>query len=338
MKRVFIMALLSVMVVVMCGKKEKTIRLKEGTPAYALAEGLSEIVPAMDPNENRVLISTNRFDMTTGEVIQTIQSSSGNQSQQLLNMPPERVRTTIAGLAEDLAVKKLLLLEAKEAKISVSQADVDSILSTEYSYAGGKEQFEAWLERTGISLDYVKEDAIQVVKINRYLRQVLGGPPEVTDEEIEEAYQEDQTATVRHILLRTQGKGDSAREAIRQEMETILERAKKGENFAELAKQYSEDPGSKANGGLYENFNRGTMEKPFEEAAFSVPVGGLSDVFETRYGYHILKVIERNKETRPLEHVRPVIEAQLMNEKQKNAYEVFVEQLKQDDDFQMLPF
>ena len=116
---------------------------------------------------------------------------------------------------------------------------------------------------------------------------------------------------MRHILLLTQGKTDQEKAEARTKIEDILAKAKAGADFAELAKQYSEDTGSKDNGGLYENFPRGQMVKPFEDAAFSVPVGEFSGVVETDFGYHILKVVDRKKETRPFEEVRAEIESRL---------------------------
>jgi len=119
-------------------------------------------------------------------------------------------------------------------------------------------------------------------------------------------------------------------------MEDVLARAKKGEDFAELAKKYSEDPGSKNKGGIYEDFTRGRMVKPFEDAAFGVPVGEISDIVETRYGYHILKVINRKKETRPLEEVRDQLVKKLESTKKRDAYQNFVEKLKTDNGFEIV--
>ena len=117
----------------------------------------------------------------------------------------------------------------------------------------------------------------------------------MTEEEIQERYQQDKAASVRHILLMTQGKSDSAKKEIRKKMEAILAEAKSGKDFAELAKKDTEDSSSKNNGGRYENFGRGRMVKTVEDAASSVPVCEISDTVETRYGYHILKVIDRKK-------------------------------------------
>jgi parvulin-like peptidyl-prolyl isomerase len=103
-----------------------------------------------------------------------------------------------------------------------------------------------------------------------------------------------------------------------------------------MAKQFSEDPGSKDNGGLYENFGRGQMVKPFEDAAFSVPVGQISGVVETTYGYHIIQVVDRKKETRPFEEVRGEIESRLKEGKQGTAVKDHVKELKEKAKFKLI--
>jgi parvulin-like peptidyl-prolyl isomerase len=118
-------------------------------------------------------------------------------------------------------------------------------------------------------------------------------------------------------------------------MEDILSRAKKGEDFVALAKQYSEDSSSKENGGLYEDFGRGRMVKPFEDAAFSVPIGQISKIIETTYGYHILRVENRKKETLPLEQVKSQLEAQIKEQKRFSAFEVHMNKLKDKSKFQI---
>jgi parvulin-like peptidyl-prolyl isomerase len=70
------------------------------------------------------------------------------------------------------------------------------------------------------------------------------------------------------------------------------------------------------------------MVKPFEEAAFSVPVGQFSGVVETDYGYHILQVVDRKKETRPFEEVRSEIESRLKDGKQGTVVEEHIKSLK----------
>ncbi len=127
-----------------------------------------------------------------------------------------------------------------------------------------------------------------------------------------------------HILLRVQkDAGDEMKKVKRKLATEILEKAKGGQDFAQLARTYSEDPGSAAKGGNLGLFPRGTMVASFEEAAFSLAPGQISDVVETPFGYHIIKV-EKHTEpgVRPLAEVAEEVKVSLRGEKaQQLAYE-----------------
>src|SRR5439155_989667 len=97
----------------------------------------------------------------------------------------------------------------------------------------------------------------------------------------------------RHILVKTAADaGADAKAAARKKAEELLAKVKAGGDFAALAKERSEDAGSAANGGDLGLFTRGRMTPAFEEAAFALQGGGLSDVVETPFGFHVIKVEE----------------------------------------------
>ena len=231
-----------------------------------------------------------------------------------------------------------LLEAAKNANISLSQAEIDSIIDSQYKRYGGEEKFNTTLVSRNLNAEFIKNDMILTATISKYLEQTLSDSVKITEEEILARYQKDKTATVRHILLMTQGKSDSAKIEIRKKMEDILAEAKSGKDFAELAKKYTEDPGSKNTGGLYEDFKRGKMVKPFEDAAFNVPIGEISDIVETRYGFHILKVINRKKETEPLEKARIMIERELTGKKRNQVTIAHIQKLKDDAEFSLITY
>ena len=121
----------------------------------------------------------------------------------------------------------------------------------------------------------------------------------------------------RHILIRSQD-GAGQNDAQRKQIEDILGRLRKGADFAALAKEFSED-GSAAGGGDLGFFSRGQMVKPFEEAVFALTPGEISEVVETRFGFHIIKLEEiQSAHLKGLEEVRPAIEEKLKREQGRN--------------------
>jgi parvulin-like peptidyl-prolyl isomerase len=292
----------------------------------------------LDPAANNVLVRAKNFEITTTEVIQTIQDNAGSRTAQLKDMDAGQLKSIVERSAVQLGEKKLLLGEALKAKAVVPPGDLDKALKAEYDRAGGEQGFLDALKTNGISIDHVKKSLEEQLLINSFLEAALSKEAQVKPEDVEKAYGEDKTASVRHILLLTQGKNEQEKTEARKKIEDILAKAKAGEDFAALAKQFSEDPGSKDNGGFYQDFARGAMVKPFEDAAFSVPVGQISGIVETAYGYHILQVVDRKKETRPLNEVRAEIEARIKQGRQVDAFSTYITKLKEKTGFKTVGF
>jgi hypothetical protein len=149
----------------------------------------------------------------------------------------------------------------------------------------------------------------------------------VADGDVEQYYKDHQTdfeeVRVRHILVSTQPKPDAedesdakdtkdskdkkapekpkplTKEEARKKSQDLLERARKGEDFAKLAKENSDDSASKDKGGEYDFFGHGKMVPEFEKAAFALKVGEISDLVETQFGFHIIKLEERRAAASP---------------------------------------
>jgi peptidyl-prolyl cis-trans isomerase D len=142
----------------------------------------------------------------------------------------------------------------------------------------------------------------------------------VPEPDVQRAYRQNidqytQTEQVRasHILLNTEGKNEAE---IRSKADALLAQLKAGADFAALAKANSQDPASAARGGDLDFFGRGRMVPEFDAVAFSLPVGQLSDVVRTQFGFHIIKVTDKKAaEVQPLETVRTQITEQLKFER-----------------------
>jgi peptidyl-prolyl cis-trans isomerase D len=145
---------------------------------------------------------------------------------------------------------------------------------------------------------------------------------EVSDDELKIFYQNhidqyklEDRAHVAHILFKTVGMTDAEAAEVRKKAEDVLNKAKHGGNFADLAKQYSEDT-SKDKGGDLGWIVRGQTVPEFEAAAFSLPKGSISDLVKTQYGFHIIQVIDRETaRTQTLDEVKASIINQLQTEK-----------------------
>ena len=138
--------------------------------------------------------------------------------------------------------------------------------------------------------------------LQSYLLRELQQRLSVSEEEIRRYYDEHKSefeqVRARHILFSTRpvardGNPPPDREAVRRKAEEVLRRARAGEDFAALAREFSDDPGSKDKGGDLDFFGRGRMVREFEEAAFALKPGQISDLVQTSYGFHIIKVEAR---------------------------------------------
>ncbi len=334
MRQVFISTLLAVALLIGGCGGQKGMKLEKGTPIYDVAKELAKSYPAVDPDANKTLVKCKYFVITPGTFFTEMQMAMGKNIDQIKTLDPKRLPDFLKVNIERMGERNLLLEGAKRAGVTVAPTEIDSTLKFIYAQNGGEEAFLKRLGGEGIGIETVKKDVEREMVMRKYFDK-LYAEVKVTDADLKEAYGQDKTASVRHILLMTQGKDEAGKAEARKKIEGLLSRAKAGEDFATLAKENTEDPGSKETGGLYENFPRGHMVKPFEDAAFSVPVGGLSDVIETQYGYHILQVIDRKKETRPFDEVKSELEQQLQRSKRRDLNTSIVEKLKKESGYEI---
>lgn len=148
------------------------------------------------------------------------------------------------------------------------------------------------------------------------LRQTI----QISDEELKTQYHQDiqqyevpNRVHVQHILLMTVGKPDAEVEETRKKAEDVLKQARNGANFTDLAKKYSEDPGSKDKGGDLGWIVQGQTVPEFQSVAFSLEKGKISGLVKTQYGFHIIKILDKETaHTKPFEEVKDSIKAPLM--------------------------
>ena len=165
---------------------------------------------------------------------------------------------------------------------------------------------------------------------------VPAGATSVSDAEAQQYYQQhpeefkvEDSVRVRHILVKADAAGGpQADAAAKAKAQGILDQLHKGGDFAALAKENSDDPGSKVQGGELGQLKRNQTVPEFDAAAFSLPVGQISGLIHTKFGYHILQVEEKETaHTRPFDEVKTQIVAKLTQGKEAQQQQNFAQQL-----------
>ena len=220
---------------------------------------------------------------------------------------PEGKRDLVESqLLDRVVISKLLVNRATEEDKKKARTAADKFVAGTKQQAGSEESFQRQLGAMNFTSEQfdaqVLERAICEEVVDRELRSHVN----ITDEQLKKYYDENgeqferpETVRAAHILLSTrdaatgQEVSEETKKERRQQIDKILERANKGEEFAALAREYSEDPGSKNAGGEY-TFARGQFHNPeFESAAFALKTNEISGVITTAFGYHIIKLYEK---------------------------------------------
>ena len=312
-----------------CTKKEEGLQLEKNSPEFNFAKKLSSKLPVLDPEKNKVLVETSRFEITTGNVFDALFRNFSGELDKLSEVDSTRIKKIFNENAALLAEKKMIITAAIDDGFEVSEAELDSVMQRQYTKAGGKEKFESYILSKNIELDYIYNDYKNSLLIQKFLTSMVKDSVKISEDEIKEKMMQIRSVTVRHILLKTIDLDQKKKKQQKDKLANILEQAKKGESFSKLAKQYSDDTGSAKNGGLIKNIKPGDMVQPFDNFAFSLAIGEISEIFETPFGYHILTVIDRKKEDRPAAE----IEKELLAIRQKQLMPLIIKNIKEEFKF-----
>jgi parvulin-like peptidyl-prolyl isomerase len=258
---------------------EATIKALFGDPAIVTAKG---------------------FDIKQSELDQVLTGAKANAAAQGQQLPSE---FSIAILNQLITIQ-CLLQKATPADRAAGAAEADLQYASLIKRFGSTEAFERQLKAVGMTVDELRAKATQEATAKATLKRELN--ISVTDDQAKAFYakhaaefEQPETAHVRHILLMTMDPATrtplptNAVAAKRKQIDSLLVQIRGGADFATLAKQYSEDPGSKDNGGELPEFPRGQMVPEFEATAFSLTNNQVSDVITTQFGYHIIQMIDK---------------------------------------------
>ena len=322
LKVVLVLCALTLLVLAGCQPAETTANSNTGSKKVATFEG---------------------GEVTEGE-LQQFAAQNG-----LGELDPEspEYETAVQQVMPQLVGIEIAKTYAQEKGITVSDREVDQEIQTikkqvgEQARASGQdlgdqEAFDQALEQNQISEDELRQDVRENLPIQQVQERVAGNA-EPTDEEIQKFYDENKAAQftqpasrcVRHILFNKDQQ---------QKAEDVKAELQDGGDFAALAKENSQDPGSAEKGGDLGCLGKGETVPPFEEAAFAAETGEIVGPVETEFGYHVIEVTEiREEQTQPLGEVETQITDQLAATQQEEEFAKWIEDQKQQRNVKYLP-
>jgi parvulin-like peptidyl-prolyl isomerase len=312
-------------------------------PAEAAKPADTAVTKTTTDANDPVVAKGKNFQITKSKLEDAFVVYRANLSAKAPPMTDEQRTMVKSNLLDRLVFTELLLQKATDADKKKAAEETDKYIDGVKKQIGSDTVFEAQVKSTGMTMDQFKKRATEQNVCEAVLDRELKPSVNVTDEDVKkfydshpEEFEKPEQVRAAHVLISTLDKDTQqplpqAKKAEKEKLaKDIKARADKGEDFAKLAKEFSEDPGSKDKGGEY-TFPRGQMVPEFEAAAFSMKPGQISDLVETHYGYHIIKTIEKlPKEKVDFKTVEPRIKEYLTGQEFTKKMPAYFDKLKKD--------
>jgi peptidyl-prolyl cis-trans isomerase C len=267
------------------------------------AEGAKPVIKVSDLFPDAVVAKGRGVEIKRSQLDDTVGSIKATYAARGQALPPEQIAMLEQQVLERLIQIQLLLAKATDADKAKGKEVCAKRIAEIKTRAGSEEALNRQLKSVGTSQEELRtkmgEESTAETVLERELK------VQVKDEDIKKYYDDnpsrfEQPEMVRasHVLLSTRDPetnkelSDDKKAAKHKLAEDVMKRARAGEDFAKLAKEYSEDPGSKDKGGEY-TFPRKKMVPEFESAAFALKPNEVSDIVTTQFGYHVIKLSEK---------------------------------------------
>jgi peptidyl-prolyl cis-trans isomerase C len=258
-------------------------------------------------------------------------------------IPADQVGEYKKEILDSLINQELLYQESQKNQIRVDEEDVNSTVLKAKGSFETEEAYQAALKDANMQEGDLNERIRKTLAINQLVEEKISQQVDVTDEDAKayydsnpESFQRTEKVRASHILIKVdRDAGEAKKVAAKEKIKNLQRRVREGEDFAELAKENSECPSSE-NGGELGYFERGKMVQEFEEAAFSTAVGSISDVVQTDYGYHLVKVTDKIEPgVIAFETVKDDLKDFMLQQKVQVAVSAFLDSLKNDAEIEM---
>jgi peptidyl-prolyl cis-trans isomerase C len=250
-------------------------------------------------------------------------------------VPEEQKGEVYHKLLEDMITERLLRAASKD--IKVEDSEVTAQIEDIKKKMGDDKAFDTELKNAGLDEAKLRSQIKTGLGETKWIKTQIDGKIDVPDAEVEKFYKEnikqfEQPETVRasHILITVPE--DAKPDVLKKkeaEAKAAYDRVKKGEDFAKVADELTEDPSGKGSGGDLNFFPKGAMVPEFDQKAFSMKVGDISEPVKTQFGYHVIKVTDKKAAgTASLPEVKEQLTGYLKNQKQQTAVLDVIDKLR----------
>jgi peptidyl-prolyl cis-trans isomerase C len=238
---------------------------------------------------------------------------------------------------DGMIARTLLTQAAKAQGVTATEDEVKKEVEGLRARFPTPEAFQQALATQGIDEKKLLDEARKQLAVQKFVESQILAKVSVTDAAAKDFYDKNtaqmkrpEQVHARHILIRAEATAPAAdKQKAKAKAEDLLARAKKGEDFAKLASENSDDPGSKTQGGDLSWFGRGQMVEPFDKAVFALQPNQFSPVVETQFGYHVIQLLEKKPEsTVPFEEAKDRISEFLKKQQSQQAVQARIQQLR----------
>jgi peptidyl-prolyl cis-trans isomerase C len=310
------------------------ITLSSGIFSFAWAEaGAQKILATV----NGVAISQKNVDIEFNRI--RLQAAGRQQP-----IDPSQVSALKNQIVETLINRELLYQDSQAKGITVAISEVDAQLEKIKQRISPAKSFAETISEIGISEKEFKNEISKAIMINKVLDATIYQKVSISEKEMKifydnnpQFFKKPEQVKASHILITANSQStDEQKQQALKKIEEIRDKLNQGGDFAELAKQFSECPSGK-NGGDLGTFEKNKMVKAFSDAAFSLEPGEISDIVETQFGYHIIKVFEKTPETKlQYADIKERLNQNLKRQKIQKETGAYIDQLKKAADIQRI--
>jgi peptidyl-prolyl cis-trans isomerase C len=240
------------------------------------------------------------------------------------------------GVIESLINQELLYQESQNKSIKVEDKEIDKQMDALKKRFPSEKEYSAALAKMNLSEAEIKLQLTKGLAIQQFIDIKIVQKITVSDDETKAHYNNNldlfkQPEQVRamHILAMVEPQStEEQKAAARKKLKEVQKKLEQGEDFEALAKEYSEGP-SGAKGGDLGYFSRGQMVPPFEEAVFALKSGAVSDIVETRFGYHLIKVVDKKPVSMmSYEEIKDNLQQYMKQQKVQEQVKLYIEKLQ----------